>query len=279
MTTFNKDEFNRASVSIREGLQTLHVKVDRLMPAVTLAVQPWFVPVVVGQALLDAFQGIVNTFNEVLRVVGELITSIWAPVTMWEHRGKWQDEVNRNASTVASLLNEDTSQHLNIHKWWQGPAADAYRRVVRGQSQAAARLASIADRVAGVLTACAIAAVPAFLAICFIILKLVAIAALCLALVATGFLAWAGAGGLAVELATDFIALKAVLAGLGAAYTVQVTQYNGLDGELNNTANFPGRAWPLAVTHEYDDATVDDRALGTGLVDDNDWRLSPPGSR
>ena len=89
---------------------------------------------------------------------------------------------------------------LSVGRHWHGPANDAYTKAIKPQSDAAAKLGTIAERTAASLTVCAAAGLAFYVALGVIVVKFIAAAVT------------------AVVGLTGFSAAWMILAGVGTAF-------------------------------------------------------------
>src|SRR5262249_7448981 len=133
------------------------------------------------------------------------------------------------------------------------------------QSNAAARIGSMADKTASALEACAVIGLAFYAALGVILVKF--IIAFIVALVAFGsaVFSWAGAALIVEEAGVNTGMIIAAVGALVAALGAQAVQMTTLHGEANDPTSFPGSHWPDATPGRFSDATVADG--------DADWSL------
>jgi hypothetical protein len=260
---FSRAEFEAVVAEISAGLEDFAGKLDRILPVATAAMNRWYIPDDVRQAGLWIATKTVEVGRYLLNLFIDVVKGTVAPVVMFYDAWQWMD-VRGAATGMSAALSE---QHLAVdNSDWSGQARDAYVKVVAAQSQAAARIGSIASSTSVHLLACAAAGAAFYVALAVVLAKLIAAAAACIAAYASAVFSWAGAALMIEEAGFTTASITAAVTTLTAFLGAQATSMVNLHGEAVDSTSFPGGRWPRANTGEYNDATVKDG--------DADWSLA-----
>jgi hypothetical protein len=251
---FDPDRYQRVIKELENGLEQLRAKVQQIAPAVNRAVNNVNMPQIVRDAIVAAARKLIQLIVSVINKILELLRGAIAPVYMFRFAFEWQ-EVRGLTTGVAGALKSPT---LTVDTHWKGPAADAYARIIRPQSDAAARIGAIADKTAGGLTVSAAAGLAFYVTLGVIVVKLIAATVACIAAFGSAVFSWAGVLLILEEAGINSAVIVTAVAALTAVLGVQASQMVALHGEAGDMSAFPNGRWPQAVTANFSDATVTD---------------------
>ncbi|GGM68452.1 hypothetical protein GCM10012275_43690 [Longimycelium tulufanense] len=251
---FSEAQFQAAVDKINAGLRDLSSKIEQVRPAAEAAANQWYVPDVVKDAVLWLAEKAISLAKSVWNKIVEVLKGVAAPVWFFKYAFDWAD-VKGLATDVAGQLKPEA---MTGTQRWHGEAAEAYRKHITPQGQAAARIGTLADKISIALGICATAGLAFYVSIGVILAKfIVAMVGIIASLGSVAF-SWVGVG-LAVEEAsvnTGFII--AAVSTLTAALGAQAQQLVALHSEAVDNNTFPGGTWPNPVTTTYNDASVKD---------------------
>ncbi|MEJ3742794.1 hypothetical protein WEI85_05850 [Actinomycetes bacterium KLBMP 9797] len=245
------------------GMTTFSTKLDLMIPTAVAAVNHWYVPADVRQAVVWLATKTVEIGRKLLDLLVDIIEGAHAPIVMFIDAWEWMD-VRGAATLVGSSLSANALVVDDTD--WSGKGRDAYVAVAEAQSQAALRVSAIASSAGTLLIACAVAGLMFYALLVAVIVRLVAAAIAALTALGSAVFSWAGVGIVLGEAgastATVGAAIMALLTFLGAQATAMVS----LHGEAVDVNGFPKGRWPTSNASAYNDATVTD--------DDADWSLA-----
>ncbi|MBT2385237.1 hypothetical protein [Streptomyces sp. ISL-11] len=243
--SFNAAQFEITIDQLKSGLDKLTKKLNELNHKATATANKWYVPHAVGKALMWAVKKVMQVGSWVLNKIGEFLKGAVAPVMMYRDATEWQGkDIRGKASGVAG---NTAPEALAAPKHWKGEGADAYTGAVKGQPTAATQIETSSDKIAGALTASAVAGVAFYIALAVFLVQF--IAAVIAAIAATGSVvfSWAGAGLMIGETAVGYAVIGAAVAALTAVLAIQAQNMAVVEGEANDNSTFPGGHWPTAT--------------------------------
>lgn len=252
--SFSTAQYEATIDRINAGMQDLSAKIGQVAPAANAAVNHWYIPDFVKDAIIWCAEKIIELAKWLWDKFVELLKGAAAPVYMFLHALDWQD-VRGLATGVQGTLRAD---QLSADDHWKGAAADAYVAAIKPQSDAAGKIGTIADKTAQALIICAVASLAFYVALGVILIKFIAAMATAIAAFGSAVFSWAGAALVVEEAAVNTALVTAAVTTLLAALGAQAQQLTVLKGELVDASTFPGGNWPDATTGNYSDATVTD---------------------
>jgi uncharacterized protein YukE len=258
---FSTAQYEATITKLSSGLGDLSAKLQEVGPTAQAAANRWYIPRSVADDVIWLGNKILELGSWVLDKIQELLKGAIAPVVMFSNAWDWQD-IRGSATGVAGQLKPEA---LSLGRTWHGPAADAYARQVKPQSDAAARIGTIADKTATTLTVCAVAGLTFYVALGVVLVKFIAATITALVALGTAVFSWAGAALIAEEAAVNTGLIIAAVSALVAVLGAQAAQMVVLHGEAVDSGTFPGGTWPDATPGQFSDATVTDG--------DADWSL------
>jgi hypothetical protein len=251
---FSEAQYRAVVDALRAGMENLSGRLTEVSAAARAAAARPGVPPPLAAAMVAAGDHIVDVLGAVLDAIVDAVQGVGAPVLLFLNGLDWL-EVKRAATQVQGVLRVD---QLPVGDRWKGYAADRYAVAVRGQSDAAGRIGTIADRTATALLVCASAGLAFYAAIGYIVVKLIAAAVAAIASFGSVVFSWSGALYVLSEAGLSTAAITAFVVALTALIGSQVLQLGGLIGELSDNGVFHEGHWPSATTQAYSDATVTD---------------------
>jgi hypothetical protein len=247
--------------TIDTGVKELSTKLQQVGPVATAAMNRWYVTPQIADAIAGLANKIIELGAAILDKIVELLEGVAAPVTMFFTAVDWQD-LRGMASTVSGEVKPEA---LKVNRVWHGRAADAYAKQVNPQVAAAARVASMADKIALTLGASALAGLAFYVALGLILAKFIVATIAALTALGSVVFSWAGAALIVEEAAVNTGLIIAAVTTLTSVLGTQAVQMVILHGEAVDNGTFPGGHWPNAAPGHFSDATVRDG--------DADWSL------
>lgn len=215
--------------------------------------------------LVDAVNWLVNALSTALQKIWEFLQGIAAPVTFLVDAFTWGD-VQIEAARIAEAVNPGSNTDMKVGTIWKGPAADAYARSIKPQTEKAAKISSGAKAVAISLGVCGAAGLAFYIALGVIIVRLIIGAAAVIAAFGTVALAPAGVALAIEEAAVNSGMIIAAVSTLTACLGAQAQQANSIRSDI--MSSFPEGKWPDPTVAGFSDASMSDG-------DGSDWRLRP----
>ncbi len=252
--SFSTAQFEATIDKLNSGMQDLSGKIGQVAPAANAAVNHWYIPDFVKDAIIWCAERIIELAQWIWNKIVELLKGVAAPVFMFTNSLQWQD-VKGLASGVQGTLRAD---QLSADDHWKGSASDAYVAQIKPQADAAGKIATIADKTALALVISAAASLAFYVALGVIVIKFIAAMVVAIAAFGSAVFSWAGAALVVEEAAVNTALITAAVTTLLAALGVQAQQLTTLKGELVDASMFPGGHWPDATTGNYSDGTVTD---------------------
>ena len=249
---FSEAQYQAAIDKIRNGLAELNAKISQIPGAANAAVNKPDVPESVRDAVIWLAKKLVDILTAVVNKISELLQGAMPPILMFRYAYTWQD-VRGLTSGVAGSLRPEA---LRVNRYWTGQANDAYNRAVKPQSDAAAKIGTIAERTSTSLNVCAAAGLAFYVALGVIVVKLILAAAAAIAAFGSLVLSWAGLAIIVEEAAVTPAMIIATVVSLTALLGAQASQMAVLHGEAIDTSAFPGGKWPDSTSDTFSDATV-----------------------
>ncbi|EME97471.1 hypothetical protein J7W19_13445 [Streptomyces mobaraensis NBRC 13819 = DSM 40847] len=241
---FNAAQYTATIDKLNSGLTNLTTKLNQVGPKAESTANKWYVPEVIGKALIWCANKLIELGKWILNKIGELLKGAAVPVTAFKDAYTWQHDVRGHATDVAGNVAADA---LRAPKQWKGDGATAYTAAVKLQPTAATQIATSADKIATALTLCAVAGLAFYVALGVILVKF--IAAIIAAIAALGSVVFSAAGAAiiveeaGVNTALIITAVTTLVAALGA----QAQQMTAVEGEAKDNRAFPGGQWPVAT--------------------------------
>jgi hypothetical protein len=261
---FSEEQYRAAIDKIRSGLTELNAKIQQIPGAANAAVANPDMPQAVRDAVIWLTKKMVDILTAIVNKIIELLKGALAPIYMFRYAYGWQDVRGMSSGVVGNLRPEA----LRVNRYWTGAASDAYNRAVKPQSEAVAKIGSIAERASTSLNVCAAAGLAFYVAIGVIVVKFIAAAVAVIAALGSIVLSWAGLALIVEEAAVNTGMIIAVVAALTALLGAQASQMAVLHGEAIDTSAFPSGRWPESTSDTFSDATV--------LDGDAKWSLRQP---
>lgn len=258
---FSQAQYEAAINRLTSGLNDLSVKIGQIPAAANAAMNQWYIPQAVADAIRWIAEKLVNLLTGMLNTIKDLLKGAIAPIRMFMDSFAWQD-IRGVSSGVSGRLK---STALQVDDVWKGTGRDAYVNIVPPQSNAADRIAKIATSTHATLTICAAAGLAFYVALGVIVVKLIAAAIAAIAAFGSAVFSWAGALIILEEAGVNTGLIIAAVGALTALLGAQAAQMGSLHGEAVDASMFPGGRWPDPATGTYNDATVTDG--------DADWSL------
>lgn len=229
---------------LRSGLVVVERSAARLGTALTTALdRPWLL-----DAVADGVRWCVERLQDLVRAtatrVRELAEGAAAPVLFYARAGDWTTLVASPSSAVAASTAPDA---LRAPLWWSGDAADRYQRAVRGQSPAAAQVVEVGTTVARSLTTCAVAGCAFYLALAWVVGKLVAATIAAATALGSAVLSWAGVLLIVEEAAVSAAVVSAALAALAATQTAAADAVVEVGRAAGSSDGLPRGSWPVGT--------------------------------
>lgn len=259
---FSEAQFNETISKLNTGMDQLSQKIQEVPPAANAAMNHWYIPGFVKDAIKWCAEKITELANWIWNKIKEVMKGIAAPVYFFKYAFDWQD-IRGIANGVTGQLKPDAMHGTDS---WTGSAATAYKGVIKPQGDAAAKIATISDKTATALTICAAAGLAFYVAIAAILVKFIAAMIAAIAAFGSAVFSWAGAALVVEEAGVNSGLIWAAIGTLTAALGSQAQQMIGLHGEAVDNSTFPGGHWPDPTTNSYSDGTVKDG--------DADWSLA-----
>ncbi|SDY98506.1 hypothetical protein SAMN05444365_104437 [Micromonospora pattaloongensis] len=258
---FSVAQYEATIDKLTAGMADLSAKLQEVGPTVQKATSHWYVTQSVADDLVWVGNKILELGSWVLDKLAELLKGAAAPVTFFFTARDWED-VRGLATGVSGQLKPEL---LGVGRVWHGSAADAYVKQIKPQSDAAARVGTLADKTAVALYTCAATGLAFYVALAVILIKFIVATITALAALGSVVFSWAGAALIVEEAAVNTGMIVAAVSGLVAVLGAQASQMVVLHGEAVDGSTFPGGQWPNATPDHFSDATVTDG--------DADWSL------
>ena len=251
---FSEAQYTAAIDKLNSGMRELSAKIGQVGPAANAAVDHWYIPGFVADAIIWCAEKIIELARWIWDKIVEVMKGVAAPVYMFKYAMDWQD-VKGNATGVQGRLRAD---QLSADDHWKGAASDAYVAAIKPQSDAAGKVGTIADKTALALVICAGVSLAFYVAIGVILIKFIAAMVVAIAAFGSAVFSWAGAALVVEEAGVNAALITAAVATLLAPLGTQAQQLTTLKGELVDASFYPGGQWPDATTGNYSDGTVTD---------------------
>ena len=243
--SFSVAEFQSVVDKINAGMDDISAKMDEIPKVANSTIDHWYIPDFVAEGIVWLAEKMLDLAQKIWDKVVEVLKGVAAPVYFFTYAMDLNDVSTNAERIVANLGDADMAGSED----WSGKGADAYRRQLSPQRDAAAELGHIAEQMKSSLIVASVAGLGFYLGLGVIIVKFIAAMVAAIAALGSVVFSWAGAG---------LIVLLALLGG-------QVKEM----GSLQNAASsdkFPGGRWPKGHSGQYSDASVKDG--------DNDWSLA-----
>jgi len=244
---FSNAQFQEVIDRIDNGANELSRKIAEIPSTVDSAVNHWYIPQYVKDAVKWLAEKITELANWVYNKIKELLRDVPAPFKFFDNAFDWED-IRGIASGVAGQL-KPTAMPATFS--WTSPAGVAYSKIITPQGDAANRIATIADKTATALNICAYFALAFYVAIAVVLAQFILVVVAAIAAILSVVFSWAGAGGVLADASVSVGAIVAATAALIASLATQKQYLNQLHGEAIDTSTFPGGHWPDPVTGAY----------------------------
>jgi hypothetical protein len=259
---FSEAQFNETINKLNSGMDDLSKKISAVPAAANAAVDHWYIPGFIADAIKWCAEKICELANWIWNKIKEVLKGVAAPVYFFKYAFDWQD-IRGIANNVTGQLKPEAMPGANS---WTGPAATAYKGVIRPQGDAANKIATISDKTATALQVCAVAGLTFYLAIAVILVKFIAAMIAAIAALGSAVFSWAGAALVVEEAGVNSGLIWTAITALTGVLGAQAQQLIGLHGEAIDNSTFPGGHWPDPITGSYNDGSVKDG--------DADWSLN-----
>lgn len=198
--------------------------------------------------IAETLRSVADTYDQLLDLFIDILKGAIAPIYMFSDAWSWMD-VRGSATGISSSLSE---QNLVVdNSDWSGAGHQAYVTAAKAQSQAAARIGSIAGSTSNHLLACAVAGAAFYVTVAAVIVKLVAAAAAALAAFGSAVFSWAGAAIVLEEASVNTAIIWTAIGTLTAFLSAQATAMVTLHGEAVDLTSFPEGHWPKSQTSSW----------------------------
>ncbi|MGH3869105.1 MAG: hypothetical protein ACRDQ4_23925 [Pseudonocardiaceae bacterium] len=251
---FSEAQFQAVVDEMNSGLSDLSDKIGQIRPIAESAVDHWYVPDFVADAVLWLADKAISLAKTIWDKIVELLKGVAAPVYFFKYALDWED-IRGLASGVSGELNPAV---LPAGKRWKGTAADAYSKIIPLQGNAATHIGTIADKTAVALGICAAAGVAFYVTLGIILVKILVAMGGVIASIVSVVLSWVGVTLAVEEVAVDATMLTVAVTALTAVLTAQAGVMVALHGEAGDISAFPGGHWPDPTTGLYNDSSVRD---------------------
>ncbi|GAA2728860.1 hypothetical protein [Actinocorallia aurantiaca] len=257
MSTFSLAEFETATSKITSGMKDISAKIPELKPAAAATANKWYVPDIIGNALVEMAGWAADLAKTILDKIIDVIEGLFAPIKMFYDASKWSS-IQSTTETVASDIGEERIKRKLTEAFWEGPATEAYLTVAKAQGTAATRVSSMADTIKTTLNASAVAGLVFYVAIAVIVIKF--LAAMISMIVEFGIVIASlfGVATIIEEAGTVPLAIAAAVGGLLAFLGPQIETLINNSASLESGAGLDGGHWPKLATGTFSDATVKD---------------------
>ncbi|MEV4319259.1 hypothetical protein [Actinocrispum sp. NPDC049592] len=259
---FSEAQFNEVLGKINKGMTDLAAKIDEVPRAARAAMDHWYVPDFMGDAIEWCATKICELAKWLLNKIKEALVGVAAPICFFNRAIDWQD-VRGLANGVTGQLKPEAMPAVTS---WTGSGATAYKASIKPQGDAAAKIAAIADKVAQALFYCSGAGLLFYLAIALILAKFIAAMVVGIAAFSSAVFSWAGAALVVEEAGVNSAMIWSAIVALSGVLVVQAQQLTIVHGETVDNSAFPRGHWPDPLSSTYGDATVKDG--------DADWSLN-----
>lgn len=248
-------QYQDAITKINQGMDDLSAKIQQVPQAANAALANTSLPQEVRDAIVWAAQKITELANQICQKIKELLVGAAAPVAFFSYADGWQD-IRGITTGVAGQLKPEA---MPAAVPWSGPAADAYKKVIRPQGDAANKIGTISGNTAIALDACAVAGQTFYVALGIILVKFIAATVTAIAAFGTGVFAPAGAALIVEEASLNTGLIIAAVTTLVGVLSAQASAMVALHGEAVDNSSFPGGHWPNPIAAgPYDHASVTD---------------------
>jgi hypothetical protein len=247
---------------MNKGLDDLSTKINAVPPAANAAMNQWYIPGFIKDAINWCAEKIIELANWIWNKIKEVLNGVAAPVYFFNYAFDWED-IRGLANGVTGQLKPEAMAAANS---WTGPAATAYKGIIKPQGDAANKIATISDKTATALQICAGAGLAFYVAIAAILVKFIVAMVTAIAALGSAVFSWAGAGIVIEEAGVNSAMIWSAIALLTTALGARAQQMIGLHGEAIDNSSFPGGKWPDPITGSYKNGSVKDGAA--------DWSLN-----
>lgn len=251
---FSETQFQAVVDKISDGVATISAKTNDVIPAANAAMDHWYIPGFVKDAVMYLCHKLVDIAKAVFDSIVQILEGATAPLMFFKYGMEWID-VSGTANGVAGQLKPEVMQ-TDAH--WKGVAADRYKSITGPQSAAAEKVGSVAQTTAITLGACALAGLAFYVAIGVVVAQFIATLIASFAAVGSIIFSWAGLGMVVADSGLSTTAIVSAVGALTALLAAQAAQMLVLHGQAVDNGKFPGGKWPDPTTGTFNDATVSD---------------------
>ncbi|ROT26075.1 hypothetical protein EF879_25975 [Micromonospora sp. HM5-17] len=217
--------------------------------------------------LAQKLNNALNKLNELIKKFFEEIAKIFLnpgwPFGLMSAGNDWTAKVGGPATQQAAKINEE---QMRIDNHWQGPAAEAYSKVLPSQKDALNAIKTATDAIDSNLQKTAYGIFGLWAAIVIAVAMFVAELTAETAAAATVVGAPPAAAGAGASTAKVVGLITAIVAAFVAYVGTLVDSLTSLRQTLASSAAFPGGKWPKSTTSDFSDGSISDG-------DTTDWRI------
>ncbi len=258
---FSEAQLNETLEKISSGITDLSAKIDEVPRAAHAAMDHWYIPDFMGDAIEWCATKICELAKWLLNKIKEALVGVAAPICFFNYSIDWQD-IRGLANGITGRLKPEAMPAVTS---WTGSGANAYKTIIKPQGDAAAKIGTISDKISTSLYVCALAGLTFYVAIAIILAKFIAAMAVGIAAFSSAVFSWAGAALVVEEAGVNSGLIWTAISLLVGLLGAQAQQLIAVHGETVDNSAFPGGKWPDPLSSTYNDATVKDG--------DADWSL------
>jgi hypothetical protein len=244
---FSNAQFQEVIDRIDDGMNKLSDKIAEIPSAVDSAVNHWYIPEPIKDAVRWFAEKITELGNWIYNKIKELLQDVPVPFKFFTNAFDWED-IRGIADGVGGQL-KPTAMPATFS--WTSPAGIAYSKIITPQGDAANRIGTIADKTATALNVCALVALAFYAAIAVVLVQFLIVMVAAIVAIASVVFSWAGGAGVLADASVSGAAIAAAIAALVAALATQKQYLNQLHGEAISDSFFPGGHWPNPMTSAY----------------------------
>ena len=183
-------EFEAVVEKINDGMDDMSAKIDELPGKANAAIDHWYVPGFVADAVIWMAEQMIDLAGKVWDKLVEFLKGVAAPLYLWNFRSDLQTVVDDANGVVANLGDAEMAGSAE----WSGVGAEAYRRQISPQREAAGELFGQAEEMRGSLLELALGGLAFYIGVGVIVVKFVAALVTCLVALGSVVFSWAGPG-------------------------------------------------------------------------------------
>ena len=258
--SFSIAEFQAVVDKINSGMDDISAKMDEIPRVANSTIDHWYIPDFVADGIIWLAEKMLDLAKKIWDKVVEVLKGVAAPIYLFSYAMDLNDVSATADGIVANLGDADMAGSED----WSGKGAEAYRRQLSPQRDAAGELGHIAEQMKSSLIWASVAGLTFYVGLGVIIVKFIVAMVAAIAALGSVVFSWAGAGLIVEEAGVNIAAIGTLVAALLALLGDQVKEMGSLQ-DAASTDKFPGGRWPKGHNEQYGDATVRDG--------DNDWSL------